>query len=182
MLALWLLALGPSGESLSLDAWRRRGAPSHPEVDTLARWPLRTVQWLLVLVYLSAGASKLAHGGIEWMNGHTLAYYLAQDALRHGLPLGLWLAKTPIPFLAFLSVITVVFELTFAVAIFRPRLAWLYLLTGAGLHLGIFFTQRAAFFELVALYVVFLPALLGKEGKPMKSYSGRIGLVSSASS
>src|SRR4029450_1604315 len=128
----WLLAVSPSEAVLSLDALLRRvrtaGGSMHvePPAQTLpespfARWPLRTVQWLLVLVYLSAGLSKLAAGGLDWFNGYTLSYYFAQDALRWGSPVGLWLAGQP-EIASVLSVGAVVFELTFVLAILVPRL------------------------------------------------------------
>ena len=169
IIALWLLAVAPSGAVLSADDLRTRLAGSlqfmkfqprraTDEYSESARWPLRTIQWLFVLAYLSAGLSKLRVGGLEWMNGHTLAYYLLQDGVRWDIPLAVALAEWTW-LLVVLSVVTVAFEMTFAVAVVVPRLVWPYVLVGAALHTGIYFTQRAPFFQYMVLYVVFLEAL-----------------------
>ena len=168
-ITLWLLAVSPSAAVLSLDALLRRvrtaGGSMHvePPAQTLpespfARWPLRTVQWLLVLVYLSAGLSKLAAGGLDWFNGYTLSYYFAQDALRWGSPVGLWLAGQP-EIASVLSVGAVVFELTFVLAILVPRLAPVYLLWGVATHGLIYLAQRAPFFQYYALFFAFIESV-----------------------
>ncbi|HET8623031.1 MAG TPA: DCC1-like thiol-disulfide oxidoreductase family protein, partial [Gemmatimonadales bacterium] len=169
ILAIWILACAPTGQALSLHALRRRidrslGAqrfePIRPEDEQseLARWPLRVIQWLLVLAYLSAGLSKLWRGGLQWFNGYTLAYFLIQDGVRWGSAPALLLAPHP-EVLALLSVGSIVIELTFALAVLVPRLAWPYVLAGTGLHIGIFVLQRATFFTFIVLYIVFIESL-----------------------
>ncbi|MGH7519530.1 MAG: DCC1-like thiol-disulfide oxidoreductase family protein, partial [Gemmatimonadales bacterium] len=169
IIALWLLACSQAGDALSLDGLRRRVdrslgvgrfEPVRPEAELseYARWPLRTTQWLLVLAYLSAGISKLWHGGLQWFNGYTLTYYFIQDGVRFGSGLGLTLAQYP-ALASLLAVGTVLFELTFALAVLVPRLAWPYGLIGTAFHTGIFVLQRAPFFPFVVLYVVFIESL-----------------------
>ena len=46
-----------------------------------AAWPLRLIQILFALVYFDAGLSKLHASGLDWVNGYTLQYYLATDAI-----------------------------------------------------------------------------------------------------
>lgn len=177
MIALWVLAFAPSGAAYSLDSLRRRtrfslaglrGKPGPPAGDLheLATWPLRLIQWVFVLVYLSAGLSKLSIGGLQWLNGHTLSYYLVQDGWRHGSALGLWIAGFP-ALTSGLAVLTVAFELTFALAVLVPRLAWVYVLVGLGIHTGIYLTQRAPFFQFMVVYVVFIEAL--RQHFPLRS-------------
>lgn len=166
IITLWLLAASPAGVVLSLDAVIRRrragtrtgcvGQVSAPPVESpLARWPLRTVQWLLVLAYLSAGLSKLAAGGLDWFNGYTLVYYFAEDALRWGSPVGFWLARQP-ELASALSIGAVAFELTFALAVLFPALAPAYVVWGILMHGVIYFAQRAPFFQYCVLYVAFI--------------------------
>ncbi|HVE78259.1 MAG TPA: DCC1-like thiol-disulfide oxidoreductase family protein [Gemmatimonadaceae bacterium] len=166
MIALWLLALSPAGRASSVDELRARldatrrtltFRPARPEddLDEMARWPLRTVQWLLVLAYLSAGLSKLVVGGMAWFSPATLQYYLIRDSLRWNAPLGVELAGHPV-LVALAAVGTVAFELTFAVAVLVPRVTPFYLVGGALLHTGIFVAQHAPFFQFIALYVVFI--------------------------
>jgi len=169
VIALWVLAVAPSGATWSADDLRARWAGTlqfmkfqprrvASDVSEFARWPLRTIQWLFVLIYLSAGLSKVRNGGLEWMNGHTLSYYLLLDGVRSDLSLSLVLAEWTW-LLAVLSVGTVAFEMTFAAAIVVPRLVWPYVLAGTALHAGIYLTQRAPFFQFVVLYIVFLESL-----------------------
>ena len=85
-LALGILAFAPVGRVLSVDALlrRRRSPTPAPSIlsqeHELAGWAIHLVQWLLVLIYLSAVFSKLVFvGGLDWLNGYTLQYYLIQE-------------------------------------------------------------------------------------------------------
>ncbi len=168
IIAVGLLALAPSGRVLSVDAaargwiarWRGRIAP---KLDTVrarsvwARWPKLLIGWLLALAYFSAAYGKIVPDkGLEWMNGYTLRYYLAQDGLRWGREVGLWLAQQH-ELAVLLSWVTFVFEGTFWLALLVPPLALLYVAVGVALHTGIFVAMRAPFFVFMALYSVFLP-------------------------
>ena len=167
-ITFWVLAFSPSGAALSLDAWQQRRyatayamrfEPLSPTAESeFAGWPLRVVQWLLVLAYLSAGMSKLHDGGLAWMNGYTLAFYAAKDGIRWGMPFGIWIAQHP-TVAAGLSIGAVLLELTFVVAVLVPRLAWPYVLAGTALHTGIYLAQHAPFFEHIPLYVAFIGSL-----------------------
>jgi len=169
IITLWLLAVSPSGAALSLDALlgrlrvaaeqrRFEPRPATPAESGFARWPLRTVQWLLGMAYLSAGLSKLVNGGLDWFNGYTLVYYVALDGLRWGSPLAPAFASHP-GIASLLSIGAVVLELTFFLAIVFPRLVPLFLLGGIALHGLIYAVQRAPFIHFVFLYVAFLEGL-----------------------
>jgi predicted DCC family thiol-disulfide oxidoreductase YuxK/uncharacterized membrane protein YphA (DoxX/SURF4 family) len=166
MLALWVLALSPAGEAWSLDdlELRTRLAKrtmrfecARPEEyqSPFARWPLRLIQWLFALVYCSAGLEKVTAGGLDWYNGYTLAYYLLQDGVRNQLPLNMELVRHP-NVLFLVSIGAAVFELTFFLAILVPALALPFVAYGMAFHTGIWVLQRAPFFQLLALYIVFL--------------------------
>ena len=156
---LWTLALAPSGARWSLDAligrWRNGVAP---EFSPHARWPLRLGQWLFVLMYLSAGTSKLLNGGIRWLNGYTLAAFIGDNALERGSALGVWIAQQ-LPLLQLLSVGSLGLELGFIAVMLWPRYTLLFVLGGIALHTGIFVLQRAPFPQLIALYSVFIGQL-----------------------
>lgn len=169
VMALWLLAVSPSAAVLSLDGLidRCRSAvrsmhfeprPTSPPESPFARWPLRTVQWLLVLVYLSAGLSKMMKGGLDWLNGYTLVYYFAEDGLRWGSPLGLSLARHP-EIASLLSIGAVAFELTFVLAVVFRALAPVYVLWGVVMHGFIYAVQRAPFFQYYVVYLAFVESL-----------------------
>lgn len=167
VIAIGLLALAPSGGALSVDDLRartraalaaRRFLPFDPLAATsrFARWPLLLVGWVFALVYLSAAVSKLKGNGLDWMNGWTLQYYMVQDGLRWGSPLGVWLGQHHGVALL-LSWAAVLFEATFGLVMVVPALAAVYVPAGVGLHAGIYLVQRAPFFGYVWLYCVFVP-------------------------
>jgi hypothetical protein len=161
MIALSVLAISPSGRVLSLDAWLRRrtrgDAASMLDVQSeFAGWPLKLIQWFFVLMYLSAVWSKLSASGFEWANGYTLQFYLARDGFRWGSDFGVWMSQFHL--LVLLSQIGVLlFQATFSLAVIFPKLRWIYVPAGLALHVMIFVTLRAPFFQWIALYAVFIP-------------------------
>jgi hypothetical protein len=163
MIALGVLALSPSGRVLSVDRlWRaRRTGGDHSatvlqETSRFAAWPIQTIQWFFVLMYLSAVLHKLIFTGTDWVNGFTLQAHLIQDGLRWGSPLALMLAEQH-SLVYLLQVFTILFQATFALAVLYPRLRWIYVPLGLGFHLGILLTLKAPFYQWMALYVVFIP-------------------------
>lgn len=159
-IAFVLLALSPSGQCYSLDAWlgRRGRRPERwgpgARMDTAA-WALRLIQCLLGLGYFSAGSAKLLDGGLYWMNGATLQQIVLTDYIRFGMPAGLWLIRSFWLCVAGAAV-TIAVETFFFVAVFVKRARWYLLPAGMALHLGIYFTMAAPFFTWMVLYVVFI--------------------------
>jgi hypothetical protein len=159
---LMLLAFGPSGECFSIDAlfrrWRShsrgRTLSNRPGKMTTAFWPLRLMQVLLALAYFSAGLCKLVFGGMAWMNGYTLQKYVFDAAVSRELPLGIWLAQQHTLCIV-LSVGALLLELFFFVALIVPKTMPFFLIGGMLMHVGIYVTMWADFFQLIVLYVVF---------------------------
>jgi predicted DCC family thiol-disulfide oxidoreductase YuxK len=164
VIVLWMLILTPSGEELSVDAMRKRVSESTQRkrfepreagaMSRDARWPMRVVQWLLVIIYLSAALWKLTRGRAAWLNGYTMQYYLLVDGSTHHVPLAIALAHSHWIGIAS-AVVTLLFELTFVACVLFPRTTPAYLVTGVGLHAGIWLLMRATFFQLLALYAAF---------------------------
>ena len=185
MVALSVLAISPSGRVLSVDAWLRRRRKGEDDARLLeqtsafAGWPLKLIQWFFVLMYASAVWSKLGASGLDWANGFTLQYYLARDGLRWDSPLASWLSQYHV--LILLSQYGVLlFQATFALAVIFPRLRWLYVPAGLCLHIGIYVTLKAPFFQWIALYAVFIPwtealRLLRARSGQMAQLAGRAG-------
>jgi hypothetical protein len=167
LLTLILLAVSPSGRVLSLD-WLIRGRRSGPvrkedwwasvlqAKSHFAYWPLLLIQWMYALVYLSSAVAKMHKAGLDWMNGWTLQFHLNDAGVRPVNPLGLWLGRQH-ELAVVVSWITFLFEATFWLVLFFPRLAWLFVPVGIGMHVGIFLTMGPDFFEFIALYIVFVP-------------------------
>ena len=164
VIVLWMLILTPSGEALSVDAMRKRVTesarserfvPRNADARSRdARWPMRVVQWLLVIIYLSAAVWKITRGGTEWLNGYTMQYFLLVDGSAHEVPLATALAHAHWVGVAS-AVVALAFELTFVSCLLFPRTTPAYLAAGVGLHAGIWLLMRALFFQLLALYVAF---------------------------
>ena len=160
MLALGYLALSPAGRVLSVDGLLRgRGAGPGmlEELSAFARWPILLGQWTFALVYLSAVLEKLAFiGGLDWLNGYTLQYAMANDTLRRGTLIGEWLQQH---WLALIlgQYLTVVFQATFWVSLVFPRLKLLYVPLGFSFHLLILAALRAPFYHWMGAYAVFVP-------------------------
>ena len=156
---LVLLALSPSGESLSIDAVIRRhragSSTQQPTVTDTAMWPLKLIHLLLAMTYFSTGASKLLSGGLSWMNGYTLQIYTFRDALARDLPLGIWLSQQYYLCLA-LSVLTLLFEVFYFASLLLPRTAPFFFIGAILFHIGLFVTAGHPFFEHIALNALLL--------------------------
>jgi predicted DCC family thiol-disulfide oxidoreductase YuxK len=164
VLLLLALSFSPCGAALSVDAllkrMRRAVEPmqfrrQETETSPYALWPLRLIGIILCLVYFLSGYAKLRIGGLDWMNGETLAYWLLQDADIFSIQLPLIVAHYP-ALLKPLSLFVVVMELTFPVILFVPRLIWFYLPAGLGFHLGTFLLMNTHFIWWWFTYMVFI--------------------------
>jgi len=160
MVALSVLALGPSGRALSLDAWfgRRRAGKDEGarQRSEFAGWPIKLIQWFFVLMYASAVWSKLSESGLDWANGFTLQWYLARDGLRKDSPFSYWLSQHHVLVL-FGQYGVLLFQATFALPVIFRKLRWIYVPAGLFLHTFILITLAAPFFQWIALYAVFIP-------------------------
>ncbi|HHI79513.1 MAG TPA: DUF393 domain-containing protein [Planctomycetes bacterium] len=129
-IALFALALGPSGARLSLDSLlaryrrARRGEDplQVPKTDPFAMFPIRLIQWTLVIGYTAPGWSKLLIAGPQWMNGYTLMGIMME---HHG-PLAPFFASRL--WLCVLGSVLVFFvQTTFAAVLIWPKARWFYL-------------------------------------------------------
>src|SRR5262249_16224761 len=57
VIALWVMALGPAGDAMSVDALRRRTRPDRHAWEY--GWPVVFIQTLVALALFSAGVAKL---------------------------------------------------------------------------------------------------------------------------
>jgi hypothetical protein len=165
MIALLAFALSPCGKVLSVDSVLRkrvvsgtaRGVPLLDFVGQYAGWPVKLMQWLFPLMYLSAITAKLGIAGLDWSNGFTLQYYLIDDYLRKGdLPLALALSRHH-DVLAVAQSVVVLFQTTFFLVMFFPKLRWIYLPIGLAFHFGNYFILDADFPQWIMLYAVYIP-------------------------
>jgi hypothetical protein len=178
-LSLWALALSPCGEVLSLDALRRRrGGTAFParavtgdvrSTSILATWPVRFISLFLAIAYFLAGGCKVwLGGGLGWVNGDTLRYYLVQGAM----PLGMRLSDHHLV-TQLMSIVTVLFELTFWLVLVFPALTWIYVLYGLSFHIGSIYLMNVHFIPFLMGYV-FLLDWVAVEAK-LRRWFGRDG-------
>jgi hypothetical protein len=164
MLALIALALSPSGRVLSIDAWwyERRGGGGARRVALLddvavnAAWPLLFMQLFFPLMYLSAVVAKLTRGGIDWANGISLQYFMILEGYKNESDLALFVSQYHL-FLRFAEYVVLLFQATFFLILFFPRLKWIYLPLGLIFHIIIYVTLRAPFPQWIAMYVIYIP-------------------------
>jgi hypothetical protein len=178
---LVILAVSPGVGAWSVDSlvtwgwrrWRNSGeAESAPTglISSLAGgpvpvWGARLMLVTLCLGYGTAGVAKLRWGGVGWLDGATLSFYLSgksrmgsqqflaadpdeevprwKDGVglvaylygTGGSKTGRWLAKRR-PAAIAMSIAALVFELGFVIALFGNRWLILCLVAGIGFHLG----------------------------------------------
>lgn len=173
--ALWALPFGRYGARYSLDAWIAR--KPKPRTDVVSAFPIRVAQVSIALGYTFAGCTKLALGGLEWMNGYSLqAVLLEFDAPWTAyLTQRVWLCQA-------LSIYSVLLQGTFLCALL-PRLGWVYALLALGFHTGTWMTMDTGPY-LTLSYVVlaaFLPwdqlPALARLRPPLLGWSASVGAV-----
>jgi hypothetical protein len=135
MLTLYL-AIGPSGQSLSLDRWLamrrlgRKAAAPRPSAGT--NLALRLIQVHMCVIYFFAGVTKLQ--GPSWWDGG--AMWRAFANLEYQSLDMTWLAWHPW-IVNLMTHVSVLWEISFCVLIWRPRWRPLVLAGAVVLHVGI---------------------------------------------
>ena len=135
MLTLYL-AIGPSGQALSLDrliaGGRRGAASSRPAPSAGANLALRLINVHMCVIYFFAGISKLQ--GESWWTGE--AMWRAFSNFEYQSIDMTWLAWHPWV-LNLVTQVSVLWEVFFCVLIWQPRLRSLMLAVAVVLHVGI---------------------------------------------
>jgi len=130
------LAIGPSGQTLSLDRWRARRrlgsdlAPPAPSVS--ANLALRLIQVHMCVIYLFAGVSKLQ--GPSWWSGE--AMWRAFANLEYQSVDMTWLASHPW-LVNLMTHGSILWEVSFCVLIWKPLWRPIVLAGAVVLHIGI---------------------------------------------
>ncbi|MEY3827301.1 MAG: hypothetical protein RLZZ148_2120 [Cyanobacteriota bacterium] len=168
---LFILVLSPAGCVLSVDDIRRRiklnlrnrklrDINILNEKSRFVKWPLLLAQWIISISYLDAFVSKINPSSnvisLDWLNGYTLQYYLSGLTESKGwFDVGYLLAHNN-TLASLASWVSILFEGTFFLVLFFPRLVWLYLPLGLTFHLGIFLTMKITFFMMLFTYASFI--------------------------
>lgn len=97
--------------------------------DFVNAWALRLMQVVVASVYLQVALEKLLISGWQWFMPETMQTHL----FSHPTPLGLWIAQYPI-LCTSLSMLAVLWQLSFALILFFPSLKVPILLGGVLFH------------------------------------------------
>jgi Vitamin K-dependent gamma-carboxylase len=164
VMALFVLAVAPSGAAWSVDAWRaarravRRGLPppDSDRRDELAGWALRLIMVLVVGAYVLAAYSKLRVSGPGWVTGGALEAVMMKNRtpaalllLRHG-----WVVQI-------MAALTLVLESTAWLLFFRGRIRDAYVVAAVLFHIGTLLVLNISFLGLVAAYLAFYDLEVG---------------------
>jgi hypothetical protein len=166
-LAALYLAIGPSGQALSIDRFRQRFRAAREQLadglaivippvqaSSRANLALRLMQVHLCVIYVFACLSKLQ--GESWWNG--TAIWQAVANLEYQSRDVTWLAWYPW-LVNLLTHATIAWEMTFWALVWRPMLRPFVLLVGTAIHLGIgaFMGMWTFGLAVIFAYVAFLP-------------------------
>lgn len=153
-IAAFYLALSPCGARLSVDAYlRRKFSRAEPTESVAARIATRLIQVQLAYIYLWGGLGKLQ--GETWWNGE--AVWLTAANLDYQSNSLTWLIHVPWLYQA-LTIATWVWEISFVVLVWLPRLRPWVLAVGVSMHLGIgmFLGMWTFGLAMIFLYLSFL--------------------------
>jgi hypothetical protein len=162
------LAIGPSGAAFSVDNWLRKKKKLAPiDKSISANIAIRLIQLHMCVIYLFAGLSKLR--GETWVGGDAiwgaLASYEYQTLDMTWMANYFWMINL-------LTLVTVVWEVSYFALIWNRITRPIYLLIAVGTHLGIGFCMGMITFGLIMLIgnMAFLsPAIfdLFRKNKPL---------------
>ncbi len=162
--ALLLLLLGDITATLSLDCrWRtRHHQPSWIDPSPIAAWPRQLAAAQLCIVYTSTGVQKLVSMAWTPFDGFSALYQILQSPHWARFPhligdAGGWLA---IPF-SLLTALTITWEVSFVVVLFKRSLRPAFAVVGIGVHLGILIFMEVGIFSVISL--AFYPTLFSQQ-------------------
>jgi len=164
IILMMILVLSPCGKVLTLDSWlkkkRNKTALKQDYLSAesnMAGWGIKLAQWVFALIYLSAFFEKLYFiGGLDWLNGYTLQYYVARDTLARGSLLG-EVSQRQHLILYMSQFVAVIFQGTFWISLLIPKLKWAYVPLGFFFHISVFVQLNAFFPEWMLAYAIFVP-------------------------
>jgi uncharacterized membrane protein YphA (DoxX/SURF4 family) len=137
---LIILAFSRCSDCLSVDCWlKNRSTKSQirsesKNDDGMYTWPVRLILASIAFAYFHSGLWKIFYqGGIDWINGYTLRFYLLAKDFEWGPALFI---SQSLLLCSIISIIAIAFELFFPLAIIFPKKAKWFILLAALFHLG----------------------------------------------
>jgi len=146
---IWLfyLLLMPCGRAWSIDAIRDRiragGRAFRAKPALMESWPVRLLQFQVALIYLTTGVSKFY--GSDYHEGTALWFALANPTYSRFYPVAEPVLSSVAPVLAFLTLVTLWWELAFAFMMPLRVSRRVALGIGVFVHGGIFVAMQIQF-------------------------------------
>ena len=153
-----IMAVSPCADTLSVDALRRawRDPNWSPQASRIYALPIRFIWLFMSVAYFFPGLYKLATGGFAWV----LSDNFRNIMFRNWLSLGEWISPLRLDSYPLLyqggAAGAVVFELTFALLIFFPRLRPVVAVVGFSFHSVTNLVMRIPFYSLQIAYLTFV--------------------------
>lgn len=143
---LLVLAVSPSISHLRLDKYINSiSTKSTITSNLIDSWPIRAIQLVLALAFLSGFFAKLFYSGQSWIDGESLRQTLLGRFIINDNPLALFVARKPW-LCQLLSLLTLLLESTFWLVIFIPRMSLFYIPLALLFHLAVYLTMDINFF------------------------------------
>ena len=134
-------------------------------------------------VMFAGGVAKLRYGGLDWLNGESLAHFLKEMPVIKGdigQALSDFLHKNPF-MIRVLSVWTIGLELSAPLVLFFMRFRWPFVLNAWAFHIGIYLLMSPRYFPQMTVYLLFLniPGIAGSiESKDAVIFAPKISRMS----
>jgi hypothetical protein len=154
--ALFLLLLGDCTSTWSLDCRLRTGR--FVDDTPIAAWPRRLALLQLVVMYTSTGLQKLVSTAWSPLDGFSALFQILQSPQWARFPhlvedAG---AALVVP-MALLTAMTILWECSFFVVLWKREWRWFYALAGVAIHVGIFALMEVGAFSFLSM--AFYPVL-----------------------
>jgi hypothetical protein len=173
VLPVWLLLAAGFVDlrgDYSADAWLSARWGDYPFARSVAHFPsgvvARIALVLAVLTLVAGGISKLRLGGVRWLDGDSLLFYMQHPTDGASSSLKGWIATHHAARRA-LAITTTAIELGAPLALISERGRIFVLSTAALLHLGIWLTMRPNYLPQAWCYpLCFAPAAIVIDSNP----------------
>jgi hypothetical protein len=158
--ALLLLLLGDVTASLSLDCRLRTGR--FLDATPISAWPRQLAAVQICVVYTSTGLQKLVSMAWTPFDGFSALYQILQSPHWARFPdlIPSTNGALAIP-CAVLTGVTIIWEVTFILVLFKKHWRPWYVVVGVGVHLGILILMEVGVFSIIS--VAFYPVLFSPQ-------------------
>jgi hypothetical protein len=180
VLVLLMLATMPSGQVWAVDVhirrwWKKRNLKESDSEDDhsseeafISAWPIRTLQWFLLIWYVLSGTAKLRGDWSLWSSNDVLWTQL-QGWYQN--PFCFWLLQNvPRAVVGLLQQVSLYFELLAPVWLLPRRIRPAGMLVGIGMHVAVAVLMSKLWYfsaEMIAFYILFLPNIRNRKTAPL---------------